>query len=121
MRLLSLLLVAVGFVGDDETSVSIGASDIDRLQGTWIVSFVAGADQFLPEALRDASWSFVGDSLSSRSADGRDWPSRQFRLHPIKRPRAIDFGHAVRPDPDGKFAAFEGIYELDGERLRICL
>jgi uncharacterized protein (TIGR03067 family) len=95
-------------------------TDRDRVQGTW-----AGAGGRL---------TFDGH-LAVRTVDGRDWRT-YYQLDPWARPKRIVLWDADAhgpaasgipglwsrpPKPTQSDLICRGIYELDGDRLRICL
>jgi uncharacterized protein (TIGR03067 family) len=83
--------------------------DADLIQGTWRVeaAVVDGKNDDVPA---DAAVIFRGDKMIIRERVRETDP---FRLDPTKTPKAIDVGSPKDSSP--------GIYELDGDRLRICL
>jgi uncharacterized protein (TIGR03067 family) len=63
---------------------------------------------------------FSGDKMSLKYGAGSFEPVRSlsFKLDPSKNPKAIDF---IVLDGDKKGEKGPGIYDLDGDRLRMCL
>ncbi len=104
------------------TDASVGGraqaqSDKEKLQGVWkVVSVVKGGK---PETdARPAEMIFEGDKLIM-SAEGKTATST-FKLDEKVKPKAIDITLAEGAEKE-KGTTFKGIYELNGDDLRICL
>ena len=86
--------------------------DVERIQGTWRVLAARKNGESLPnEVLRTMKVIIRGDTLTIQ--DGQRDESAPFVLHPATTPRSIDVGSPA----DGLDL---GIYELDGENLKLC-
>jgi uncharacterized protein (TIGR03067 family) len=101
----SLVLVpACSGPGSDERS----KADRAALQGEWeIVSAESNGEPPPPGMLDGAKFAFSGDNLTLLGKEGT------FELDATQSPRRIDF---IR----GKGRQL-GIYELDGDRLKLCV
>lgn len=95
------------------TAVDPPKTDADRFQGTWIVSRVEINGKVQPKSFT-IRVKFDGDRLSTKVADRPFEPRGTFRLDPGRTPKAYDLTTA-----DGM--AVLGIYELDGDTLKVCL
>jgi uncharacterized protein (TIGR03067 family) len=94
-----------------------GQTDKDRLQGTWTaVSLETDGVAAPADAARRVVWKFTGDGLVIKGAfgDQREVPCT-FQIQPGQNPKTIDYTPAGSPGP------LRGIYELDGDRLKVCL
>jgi uncharacterized protein (TIGR03067 family) len=113
MRLLSCLALLAPFAFADETK----KKDEDRFQGTWsVVKFEAPGEETQLEKERVAKMSIVfkGDAMESH-LDGTVRESYRIKLDASKKPRHIDILD-MRP----KRSPLLGIYEIDGDTLKIC-
>lgn len=111
-----LLVCAVLFVGSNlrgEESVP----DIKQLQGTWeVVEFTANG-KVIPEEGRQGMKFEVTDATMRISARGRD-SSFQIQLNPSATPKTIDY---TPQDGPFKNKINYGIYELQGDELKLCM
>jgi uncharacterized protein (TIGR03067 family) len=101
-------LIAAGSPVDEETE-----RDQKRIQGTWQAVSGEVAGQNLPkQRLEDLTISFAGEKVTVTTSNG----SREstYKLDATKKPRAIDL-----TDENGRMAP--GIYEFEGDTLRICV
>jgi RNA polymerase sigma-70 factor (ECF subfamily) len=90
--------------------------DEKRIQGTWLG--VGGKEQGkdAPEdAIKDLKVVFSGDKVTVNRPAGER--KGTFKLDPSRKPRTIDMTFDVQ----GRMATVRGVYEFDGERLKICL
>ena len=91
--------------------------DLDKLQGTWVmVSMESEGEQVAPENLKDSTSEYRGNALTLRK--GETVRRRGIvTLNPSRKPKAINTW-----DQDGPFAdqTVPGIYELDGDVLKLC-
>src|SRR5690242_9408153 len=95
-------------------------ADARRIVGIWKV--VSGEKQGTQE--KDAlghRFVFGQEILTFEDARGKPVPPRtRYRLHPEKSPKEIDIIDAEGDGGKGGRAASLGIYELKGDRLRVC-
>jgi uncharacterized protein (TIGR03067 family) len=91
-------------------------TDKERLQGDWEFESLefegkAVKPDDLPDALKKIKLTFKGERVSnSATGDGN------FALDEKVKPKTIDLA-AVK---DGKFKVLPMLYELDGDKLRLC-
>jgi uncharacterized protein (TIGR03067 family) len=93
------------------------AEDAQRkLQGAWTATQAVrdgkAADDVVGNRL-----SFTGNRFQIQSRDGKPLYSGTVRLDPSAKPAAIDFAHT---EGALKGKAWQGIYTLDGETLKVC-
>jgi uncharacterized protein (TIGR03067 family) len=112
-----VILLAVLIVGADDLPDEAGT-----LQGTWAVVCADGLD--VPkEAVKGLKVSIRGETLRlfvAKRGNGketvREVAKVTFKLDPSKKPKAIDM---TRVDADGKGPTVRGIYELNGDTLKL--
>jgi uncharacterized protein (TIGR03067 family) len=114
-----------------------GGKDRDSLQGTWTwVAYEEAGAKATPEMMRDWTMRIRRDSLVLRGPSDLPTIEATIRLDPGTKPRQIDLiystpstpkrgrsnssGTAMGPLPAAERAT-PGIYELDGDTLRVCL
>src|SRR5215213_3588298 len=93
-------------------------ADQKGIEGTWeIVSAEAGKNS--SDGLRGLRMSFKDTTMSLLPRMGTDKPMKlTYKLDPAKKPKQIDTTHELDP---GKPISQLGIYELDGDALKLCL
>jgi RNA polymerase sigma factor (sigma-70 family) len=124
-----------GYTGSSQEQ-PVTAKDLDRLQGTWEV---------ITEALTDdlEKWTIAGRTVtitieSKKTAKSKSNTYRRFRLDETTKPKRIDFvegdveGHVNVGNLQGHLRAWdelfddadtrrEGVYDIAGDTLRICV
>src|SRR5207302_9699744 len=87
-------------------------TDKDKLQGSWkLTAGTKGGQEAPPEFLEMAGASFKGDKFTLKLSNKEIEFS--FKIDDTKKPRHIDL------NIEGK--SMPGIYELDGDTLKICV
>ena len=90
--------------------------DLQRLQGTWIMVALEVDGKLVGEdKLKDTTLVIKGNKYITRVREREI--ETTFTLDPSKKPKAIDM---VFADGDKKDKVLKGIYEIDGDTLRIC-
>ncbi|MCI0641493.1 MAG: TIGR03067 domain-containing protein [Gemmataceae bacterium] len=88
-----------------------------NLQGVWIAEAFeeSGKKAIGPRArlLDGMSWEFIGDKFIWRM-EGHIEIQGTYKIDPGKKPKQIDLA-----DPDRRKAKYVGIYEVEGESLKI--
>jgi uncharacterized protein (TIGR03067 family) len=113
---LATLCCAVGFAasGTDQTDLE---SELKKFQGTWTVESSTTGGMDLPAAdLKAFILTFEGDTHTLKRGDELVQVGTQ-KLDPSKSPKAIDMIMTAGPN---KGAVMLGIYEIDGDTLRVC-
>ena len=103
------------------SAVAAGPKDakkeLDRLQGTWVMESLEIDGQVLPEdKIKGTTLVIKGDRYIVKVKDQSF--ETTFKLDPAKKPKAIDMYFATSPAEAPKLA--KGIYELDGDTLKLC-
>ena len=95
--------------------------DQDKIQGTWqATEGIANGKPVPKEQLEPMKVVFSGEKMSifTLDGDGKETVENTFRLGPSKKPKVID---AMRVEGVGKGKTTLGIYELDGDTLKLCI
>jgi uncharacterized protein (TIGR03067 family) len=91
------------------------AADLSKMQGNWMMSLMKFNGLKTPEEEVQALFRTVKDSTYNVSRYDREMVKGTFKLDASQSPKTID---SVLAGQDGK--PIPGIYEFDGEKLRIC-
>ncbi len=90
--------------------------DKEMLQGTWhIVEAQAGSKHQANDTSKDQIWDFTGDKIVIHYADGGSYEMK-YQIDQKQKPKAIDLSPT---DEREKGYKYKGIYELDGDRLKV--
>ena len=96
------------------------ADDLGEFQGTWVLVSrkVAGEEETITRWTR-FKLIFEGDTVIAQR-QGMTVPFGRYRLDPKQKPKAYD---QMIDDAslDGGSVTLRGIYELDGDTLRLCI
>jgi uncharacterized protein (TIGR03067 family) len=118
MRPVTAAVVAAGLLVGGAGREQAARRELDRLQGTWaFVSVEANGNKAPADKLKDLRWVIRGDQLFRREG-GRTIAEATIRLDPTRKPKTIDL---AGKDKEGRSRRGLGIYELDGDRLKIAL
>lgn len=116
-RLLFPLLLLAVVTGAEEAKKDAGAEDLKRMEGNWVLVSMEVDGMKIPDDDAMALFRSVkGDQYTVsryRKAAGKG----TIKLDATKKPRAID-AFPIRADGKGK--AVLGIYEFDGDKLKLC-
>jgi uncharacterized protein (TIGR03067 family) len=120
MRLCGVLLVAgaaLAVAADDKKDDA--KDELKKFEGTWqLVSSEHDGEKAPAEEIKKAMPKAVvkGDKVTL-SAGGKTVMEAEFTVDPTKKPKTIDSTATAGPDKGKKTL---GIYELDGDNLKIC-
>jgi uncharacterized protein (TIGR03067 family) len=87
--------------------------DKDAIQGTWTVVSGEEGGKPLPDQLKSLKMTFKDDKFSYKSAD--DMKEAKYQIDSTKKPKQLTLTPSDGEKP------LEGIYELDGDKLKICI
>jgi uncharacterized protein (TIGR03067 family) len=90
-----------------------GGADHDNIQGPWRIVSVELRGQSLTEKLKNHKVVFTKDRMTFKDGD-KDDGEFNYKLDSTKKPRWIDL------DLKGRGKIARGIYDLDGDNLKIC-
>jgi uncharacterized protein (TIGR03067 family) len=116
------LLCAAGFAASGESGIRADdKADIDKevrkFQGTWTIeSSEAGGTALPADQLKGLIVTFEGDKHTVKKGNEVIQVGTQ-KLDPSKSPKAIDVTMTEGPS---KGAVMLGIYEFDGDTLKVC-
>ena len=117
-RTVSRLWLTVGIMA----LITLGAhadpagEEVKKLEGTWVVHSATRDGKTLNH-LKGGQMVFAGDKLTIKPAAGDD-EKVTYKVDPSQKPKAMDL------DPENKKLKADwgkGIYELDGNTLKLCL
>lgn len=86
--------------------------DLKKFQGDWTLEVEFQQQPFM----KDANVSFKGDKYVF-TFKGNVWGEGTIKLNADAKPRSIDITHAISAE---KGKTSPGIYQFDGDTLRIC-
>jgi len=86
-------------------------TDQERIQGTWVCAAMKVDGQV--QSPKSVRFRFQGNQGFSPTGDGKEF-GRTFSLKPTSNPKEFDFSL-------GGAGTQKGIYELEGDNLRLCL
>ena len=111
-RMIGLMAVAV--LAATGTSKADDKEDTDRLQGAWkAVSYEEDGRDDVVSLSRTFAFDFKGDAFSFPWADLKI--TGKFKIDSAKKPKVIDLS-----TEDAKGMGLHGIYELEGDTLKLC-
>ncbi|HZT81824.1 MAG TPA: TIGR03067 domain-containing protein [Gemmataceae bacterium] len=91
----------------------------EKLQGTWVVLQLLEGGQSPPaDVVEQIRLTFRGDKLLTRERREKQPEEQTYKLDPTRNPKRIEITPAAGPN---KGQPFPGIYELEGDAMRICL
>jgi uncharacterized protein (TIGR03067 family) len=118
---LAALFCAVCFVpggssilADDKTDVE---KELRKFQGVWTIeSMESGGKKIPAEAMKDVTLIFEGDKYTVKNGKDVIQVGTQ-KLDASKSPKTLD---GTVTEGFGKGAVMPGIYEIDGDTLKVC-
>jgi uncharacterized protein (TIGR03067 family) len=119
---IAALFCAVGFaaaigpgaLADDKANLE---QEVKKFQGTWTIeSSETGGHALSADSLKDLVLTFEGDKHTVKNGDEVIQVGTQ-KLDPSKSPKNID---VTLTDGPSKGALMLGIYEFDGDTLKVC-
>jgi uncharacterized protein (TIGR03067 family) len=113
---LLLALAAVNSAAAQEPREKAPGEELAKLEGTWrLVSAEVDGRKVPQEDIKDVSLVIRGDRATF--AEGKQTSEAEIRVKTTAKPKQIDTRYLSGPEKG--FTAL-GIYELDGDTLRIC-
>ena len=113
---LAVLFCAVGFAASADDKADL-AKETKKFEGTWTIeSSVTGGVEIPRDQLKDFLVIYEGDKHTLKFGDKVFQVGTQ-KIDPSKSPKTIDVTMSEGPS---KGAAMLGIYEFDGDTLKVC-
>jgi uncharacterized protein (TIGR03067 family) len=117
MTLRWLVIVAGGLLIAADAPKDSGKQDLERLEGTWVAtSAEANGEAFSDEATKSMKLVVKGDKYTFTM--GGEHEKGTLKLDPTKKPKTIDI-HITEGTEKGKTQL--GLYELEGDTLKVCV
>jgi uncharacterized protein (TIGR03067 family) len=111
-RILVLVPLCLAIVLTAETARSGNKKEQEKFEGAWSLVEVKGGKA--PPKKEDAKLTFKGDKVTFMASDKTE--EATYSVDPTKKPKEIN----VHMEKKGKKQTVKGIYELDGDTLKIC-
>jgi uncharacterized protein (TIGR03067 family) len=110
-RLLIVLVAGLLLAADD------AKKDVQKFQGEWTLVSAKRDGQDIPEEMiKGIKRTIKGDDYSV-TRDGETLLKGKFKVDPSKKPKTIDL---TFKDQSGAEVTALGVYDLDGDNLKIC-
>jgi uncharacterized protein (TIGR03067 family) len=91
-----------------------------RLQGTWeVLEYVINGEVVPAEAVKTMRVVFTGDQMSMSLAKAAGKREYTFTVDPAQKPKVIETSPTIAKSKTKMSSP--GIYELDGDKLKLCL
>jgi uncharacterized protein (TIGR03067 family) len=107
------LFVVAPVAGDDDAK-----KDMDALQGNWVMQVGESNGEKLPEEVAKTYKRTITKDKLTITRGGEELYQGSFKIDPTKKPKSIDVTIETGPN---KGATMIGIYELDGDTLKVCM
>jgi uncharacterized protein (TIGR03067 family) len=119
MKTRALMILAAGlFLAADDPKKDDAKKDLDALQGKWTcVSGEVGGKPTAEEDTKGVEFTVKDDTYTVKKP-GDPEEKGTIKLDPTKKPKAIDF-KILEGNDKGKSQS--GVYELEGDTLKLCL
>lgn len=118
MRWACFVLLLAGIVAiADQPKNDAGKKDFEKMQGEWVMESMIFDGQPVPDD--DAQSRFRSVKGDQYAVTRFDKPSGKgtFSIDATQKPKTIDLTPVT---PKGKGPTIKGIYEFDGEKIRMC-
>jgi uncharacterized protein (TIGR03067 family) len=120
LKLLVVFAAALLVAADDKPNEEV-KKDLAKLQGTWeTVSLNYNGKDFPTEGKGRFRFVFKGDkaTVTGNKAIQKEYAKISFKLDPSTMPRIVDL---TVSDGSQLNAVMEGIYEIKGDEMRLCV
>src|SRR5262249_1651364 len=121
MRGVVLLLSAIGFlIAGRSLKGQEGKSDLDRLQGTWIVTKTEVGEKEIASK-STMRWIVKGDKVTNIQGKDERVNEGTLKLDSTNKPKQIDILITYSTMEENKGTTVKGIYYLEGDTLKLGL
>jgi uncharacterized protein (TIGR03067 family) len=120
MSNLSVLLAAILLLPAAGPQDDAGKKELEKLKGTWTTESIEYNGKQHEKLAKQLRFVFQGNAATVEGNDQvkKEYAKFTFKLDPAATPKLFDLTIAAGVQKD---AVMEGIYELKGDQLRICL
>ena len=120
MSNLSTVLAAVLFIAAGGPQDDAGKKELEKLKGVWTTKSIEYNGKQHEKLAKQLRFVFKGNAATVEGSDEvrKEYAKFTFKLDPGATPKLFDLTVAAGVQKD---AVMEGIYELKGDQLRICL
>jgi uncharacterized protein (TIGR03067 family) len=118
MRICTLAALLASVPSAQPRDNDLAKQELKKLQGAWVlVAYEEGGKMLPPEKVRDVAMTARIKGAGYTLAWGQEAVKGRLTLDPSKTPKHLD---AQFERPGGEKGKTVGIYELDGDTLRVC-
>lgn len=112
-----LVLFAAGLALAADPKDDPARDDKEKMQGTWTVEAASKGGEALPrDKIDKMRVTITGDKIVIRDGEAGRTEEATFKLDPAAKPKTMD----VIPGGGPSEKAVPGIYQLDGDVLKLC-
>jgi RNA polymerase sigma factor (sigma-70 family) len=117
-----LVFVRMAMVAGEQTDRDATVKqELKKLEGTWeVVSVESDGRQGAAEDLKGLAYVFETNGKWKLQKDGEAQAEGTFTVDPAQKPRRIDYKIESSISEESKGKSSLGIYELDGDTLKVC-
>jgi len=115
MKMRAMLMVAVGFLIAADAREDAVKQEVAKLKGMYATVSVEEEGKALPDEARTAKVEFTADKMIVLLGNMKS--PAAFTIDPTAKPKTIDLVGETGPD---KGKVLKGIYEFDGETLKLA-
>ena len=112
---------AAAAVADDDGAKKAAADEMKKFAGTWApVAVEVNGMKLDEEMIKELRYVFKEDGTWKLTAGDNTVADGTFTVDPTKKPKTIDYKIVNSFQEEDKGKTSLGIYELDGDKLKVC-